>query len=149
MLNTSCSNETNQNRNEMKVTTTETKNGGTYLTYQSESKSVSELTSDLEKVLEKLNSKELISSQQILFYIDATNGNIFISGFDAQSGDVYDDKGIWIELQELWDDNNAMDFDEFVTESIKKALKTKIGKRTSELFEIYYQTEMDEPKKVK
>lgn len=133
----------------MKVTTTKNQEGGLYLTYYSESKSVSELTSDLEKVLENLNSKELIDSEQTLFYIDATNGNTFISGFDSQTGDVYDDKGIWIELEELWDDNNSMDFDEFVIESIKKALKTQIGKRTLELFEIYYQTEVDEPERIK
>jgi hypothetical protein len=133
----------------MKVTTMENKQGVSYLTYHSESKSVSDLTSDLEKVLENLNSKKIIASEQALFYIDATNGNIFISDFDSQAGDVYNDKGIWMEFQELWDDNNSMDFDEFVIESIKKALKTQIGKQTKELFEIYYQTEVDEPEKIK
>ncbi len=133
----------------MKLPTIVKKEDSSYLTYNSESKIVSELSSDLEKVLENLNSKQLIDSKQILFYIDATNGNIFISGFNSQSGEVYDDKGIWIELEELWDDNNSMDFDEFVIKSIKKALKTQIGKRTIELFEIYYQTEVDEIEKLK
>jgi len=132
----------------MEVTTQGKKEGGSYLTYHSESKSVSELTSDLEKVLEKINSKELVDSKQTLFYIDATNGNIFISGFDSETGNVYDNMGILIELPELWVDNNSMDFDEFVIESIRKALKTQIGKRTTEMFEIYYQTEVDDPEKL-
>lgn len=132
----------------MTLTTTENTEGGFYLTYHSKSKEVSELTSDLEKVLEYLNSKALIDAKQILFYIDATNGNVYISGFKPQTGDFDDDKGIWIQLQALWDDNDAADFDEFVIEAIKQSLQTQTGKQSLELFDIYYQTEIDAPEKI-
>lgn len=134
------------NDNSMKVTNSES-NEGAIVTYHSNAKTVSSLIADLEIVLEKLNSKELIKNEQVLFYIDGTNGHIFITGFDASTGDVYDDQGIWIELQELIDEK-AMVFDEYVIESIREALNTRVGKRTTAMFEVYYQTNVDDPERI-
>ncbi|MFC0775465.1 hypothetical protein [Terrimonas alba] len=121
-----------------------------FLTFESVATTANELKADLELVLERLNKEEIISNRQILLFIDATNGHIFISEYDRRADEAFDEKGIWIELENLWQENdNAYDFDDIVVKAIKKALNSPIGTMTKDKFEVYYQTEEDDLKEIK
>lgn len=125
------------------------------LVFQSKSTRASEISKDLLKVLEKLevNSKDMLS-KQILIYIDATNGNLICSKFSFATMEVYDEKACYLELMALWqeledDGYSSLDFDVIVIKSIKKAFKTTIGKLLKSNFEVYYQDELDSPKRLR
>lgn len=119
------------------------------LTFDSNTIDAAGLKADLETVLDRLNTERTISANQLLLYIDATNGNIFISGYNHDTLEAFDDIGYWIELQDLLDDyDNAYDFDEIVTGSIKLALKSVVGEQVKESFQVFYQTELDDARKI-
>jgi hypothetical protein len=91
----------------------------------------------------------LFSEKQLLFYIDATNGNIFISGYNNMTREVFDNKGISIEFANYWEvADNSVEFDETLISSIKKALNSDTGEITKENHQVYYQTEIGEAQKI-
>ncbi|CAG2535291.1 hypothetical protein MAR621_00119 [Maribacter dokdonensis] len=135
----------------MKFTLTEKEEIG-YKLLSFESKSIDEngIITDIKYVLNKLSKEKLIDKNQLLIYIDATNGNIFIAGYNQENEDVYDNNGIEIEFSEYWEiADNSIEFDETVISSIKKVLNSDIGKIIKEKHEVYYQTEMDDAEKIK
>lgn len=132
----------------MKQTLTE-KNGYKLLSFDSKSTDENGIIADLKFVIEKLNKEKLITKNQLLFYIDATNGNIFISGYNHETQEVFDNNGVEIEFYEYWEiADNAVEFDETIISSIKKSLNSDIGKIAKENFQVYYQTEIDDAERV-
>lgn len=132
----------------MKQTLTE-KNGYKLLSFDSKSTDENGIIANLKFVIEKLNKEKLITKNQLLFYIDATNGNIFISGYNHETQEVFDNNGVEIEFYEYWEiADNAVEFDETIISSIKKSLNSDIGKIAKENFQVYYQTEIDDAERV-
>lgn len=145
----SCNSEKKDIKSNMSLKIHEDENGNKSLIYETKSVDEKYLIADFEFILEIIEIENLISQNQILFYIDATNGNIFISGYDHENEKTYDDSGIFIKLTEFWDDNqNAYDFDDLTFSAIKKALKSEIGKRIKSKYQVYIQDEIDSPKRV-
>jgi hypothetical protein len=108
------------------------------------------LGKDLEHVFARLNEEQIIQSGEMLLFIDATNGNMFISGFDHRASEVFDDRGIWIGLQNMSEENsNAYDFDEIAITALKKAIKSKYGTELRKHFKIFYQTEEEGARELK
>ncbi|MBL0096942.1 MAG: hypothetical protein IPP46_10955 [Bacteroidetes bacterium] len=94
----------------------------------------------------EIQGDEFTDKPQLLISINATNGNIFISAFDNKRNEIYDDKGVLVELTEFWEENqNAYDFDEITINALKTAY-IKSEQTTFNLkYEVFYQTE-DESK---
>ena len=133
----------------MKKQTLTEKNGYKLLSFDSKSTDENGIIADLKFVIEKLNKEKLITKNQLLFYIDATNGNIFISGYNHETQEVFDNNGVEIEFYEYWEiADNAVEFDETIISSIKKSLNSDIGKIAKENFQVYYQTEIDDAERV-
>lgn len=146
----SCKTDKKDVKSNIKITMEEESNGNKIMSFDSKSKDETGLTIDLEYVLNKLNKEQIIDTNQILFYIDGTNGNIVISGFNQETKEVFDNKGIWIELSDIWEENdNAYDFDEIVISSIKKSLNSEVGKFTKKKYQVFYQTESDDAERIK
>ena len=121
-----------------------------FLTCESTAIEKEQLVVDIETVLNKIISEKIIDAKQILFYINATNGYIVITGYSSETEETFDESGIWIELRNLWEnEQNAYDFDEFVLSSIKKAFKTKLGEQTKKNYQVFYKTEEDDVEKIK
>ncbi len=91
------------------------------LSFESKSTDENGIITDLKYVLDKLNKEKIIEENQLLFYIDATNRNIFIAGYNQESEEVYDNNGIGLEFSEYWEVvDNTVEFDETIISSIKK-----------------------------
>lgn len=115
-------------------------------TYKIQSNSEEGLKEDLINLFAELNGDEFTEEPQILIYIDATNDNLFISTFDNKINEVYDDKGVFVELTEFWEENqNAYDFDEVAINALKAAFVKSDKTIFNSKYEVYYQTE-DESK---
>lgn len=115
-------------------------------TYKIQSNSEEGLTEDLINLFAGLMGDEFTEAPQILIYINATNGNLFLSTFDNNTNEVYDDKGVFVELTEFWEENqNAYDFDEVVINALKTAFVKSDKTKFKSKYEMYYQTE-DESK---
>jgi len=115
-------------------------------TYAIQSNSEEGLTEELTNLFAELRGDEFMDELQILIYINATNGNLFISTFDNKTNEVYDDKGVFIELSEFWEENqNAYDFDEVAINALKTAFIRSDKTIFNSKYEVYYQTE-DESK---
>ena len=115
-------------------------------TYKIQSNSEEGLKEDLINLFAELNGDEFTEEPQILIYIDATNGNLFISTFDNKTNEVYEDKGVFVELTEFWEENqNAYDFDEVAINALKTAFVKSDKTIFNSKYEVYYQTE-DESK---
>jgi len=111
-------------------------------TYKIQSHTEEALTEDFTNLFTEISGDEFSDKPQILIYIDATNGNLFISAFDNKTNEVYDDKGIYVELTEFWEENqNAYDFDEFAVSTLKSAYKKSDKTLFKSKYEVYYQTE--------
>ncbi len=133
----------------MKITLRE-ENGNKLLSFESKSKDEKGIITDLEYVLDKINKERIIDKNQVLFYIDATNGNIFIAGYDKETEEVFDNNGIGVEFSDFWkESDNAYEFDEIVINSIEKALNSDVGKMTKTKYKIFYQTELEDAERIK
>ncbi|MBK9401519.1 MAG: hypothetical protein IPN36_11890 [Bacteroidetes bacterium] len=117
-----------------------------FKTYKIQSASEEGLTKDFINLFAEIQGDEFTDKPQLLISINATNGNIFISAFDNKRNEIYDDKGVLVELTEFWEENqNAYDFDEITINALKTAY-IKSEQTTFNLkYEAYYQTE-DESK---
>ena len=90
----------------------------------------------------EINGIELSNNQEIIIYINATNGNLFISAFDFETKEVFDETAIFVELTEFWEENqNAYDFDEIIILSLKKAFKMSNDIQFKSNYKVFYQTE--------
>ncbi len=129
----------------MKYILTEKKETGfKLLSFQSKSTLEAEIINDIIYVLRKIHNEQLINENQLLFYIDATNGSLFISGYNHNTLKVFDNNTIAIDFPEYWEAvNNAGEFDETIIDSINQAFKSDIGKTTRNNYTVYYQTETD------
>jgi hypothetical protein len=147
----SCKTDKKQTESDMKITITEKKEIGLKrLSFDSKSTEENGIINDITFVLNKINKEQLIKENQLLIYIDATNGNIFITGYIHETEKVFDNNGIAIEFQEYWEVvDNAGEFDGIIIESIIEALNSDIGKTTKENFRVYYQTEIDDAERIK
>lgn len=56
------------------------------------------ISKDLKNLFSEIKGDEFNDSSEILIYVDATNGNLFISGFDSKTEEVFDEKGIFVQL---------------------------------------------------
>ena len=95
-----------------------------------------------------------IEAENVLFYIDGTNGSLFCSIFDFEKQESIGESIFSISLMDLWEELDregygGYDFDLIVLKGIKKALKTDIGKRIKKGFTVFVQTVEDDPKKIK
>jgi hypothetical protein len=147
----SCKTDKKEIKADMKVTLKEEKEiGYKLLSFESKSTEKNGIMTDLKYVLNKLNKEQLIEQNQLLLYIDATNGNIFIAGYNHETEEVFDNNGIGIKFPDYWEIvDNSVEFDETMISSIKKVLNSEIGKTTNENFQVYYQTEIDDAEKIK
>lgn len=111
-------------------------------TYKTQSQTAEALTEDFIRLFSEISGDEFVDKPQLLIYIDATNGNLFISTFNNKTNDVYDNKGIFVELTEFWEEiQNAYDFDEFAVMALKGAYKMSDKTLFKSKYEVYYQTE--------
>ncbi|WP_157805350.1 hypothetical protein [Confluentibacter citreus] len=135
----------------MKATFTEKKEiGYKRLSFESKSTEENGIINDITYVLNKINKEQLINENQLLIYVDATNGNIFITGYNHETEKVFDNNGIAIEFSEYWEVvDNAGEFDGILIDSINEALNSDIGKTTKENFQVYYQTEIYDAERIK
>lgn len=116
--------------------------------YKIQSNTEEELTKDFTNLFSEIKGDEFIDKPQILLYINATNGNLFISSFDSKTNKVYDDKGVFVELTEFWDENqNAYDFDEIAINALKTAYIKSDKTIFKSNYEVYYQTEVESKEK--
>ena len=123
--------------------------GSDVLMFDSKAIDSEALATDIAEALIDIKSSGRITATQMLFYIDGTNGHIFISGVNLKTNEVFDDLGFWIGTQELWEDNtNGYDFDVFVINGILQAMKTRQGQNLLSEFKVYYQTESDSPVRI-
>ena len=113
-----------------------------FKTYKIQSASEEGLTKDFINLFAEIQGDEFTDKPQLLISINATNGNIFISAFDNKRNEIYDDKGVLVELTEFWEENqNAYDFDEITINALKTAY-IKSEQTTFNLkYEVFYQTE--------
>lgn len=111
-------------------------------TYKIQSTSKEGLTKEITKLFAEITGDEFTDAPQILIYINATNGNLFISAFDNNTNEVFDHKGVFVELTEFWEENqNAYDFDNIVINALKTAF-FKSGQTTfNSKYEVFYQIE--------
>lgn len=99
---------------------------------------------DLKRLITEINGDEFIDCSEILVFIDATNGNLFISGFDSKTAEVLDEKGIFVQLTEFWEEHqDAYDFDEIIKCAIRTAYKESEKTLFKSKFRVFYQTEDD------
>jgi hypothetical protein len=147
----SCKTDKKEIKSDMKVTLTENKEiGYKRLSFDSKSTEENGIITDIKFVLNKINKEQLIEQNELLFYIDATNGNTFITGYNHGIEEMFDNNGIAIEFPEYWEVvDNSVEFDETIINSIIKALNSDIGKRTKVKHQVYYQTEIDDAEKIK
>ena len=97
---------------------------------------------DLKRLFTEINGDDFIDCSETLIYIDATNGNLFISGFDSKTEEVLDEKGIFVQLTEFWEENqNAYDFDEIIKSALRTAYKECEKTLFTSKFRTFYQTE--------
>lgn len=143
-----CGNSTPANDSDKNTSISEISRENGIIKFRSKSLNPEELSSDLEIVLDRIGSKEIILSDEILFYIDGTNGYIFISGFDSGSGDVYNETGVLVELPSLWENDNSIMFDQYVTDAIVHSFKSQVGSQIKSHSDVYFQTELDGPIKI-
>ena len=100
------------------------------------------LTEEFIILFSEINGIELSNNQEIIIYINATNGNLFISAFDFETKEVFDETAIFVELTEFWEENqNAYDFDEIIILSLKKAFKMSNDIQFKSNYKVFYQTE--------
>jgi hypothetical protein len=100
------------------------------------------ISKDLKNLFSEITEDEFNDCSDILIYVDATNGNLFISGFDSNTDKVYDNKGIYVQLTEFWEKNqNAYDFDEIIKTALKTAYHTSEKTLLKSKYEVFYQTE--------
>jgi hypothetical protein len=108
------------------------------------------ISKDLIIILVKLENKVKLNIEleikELLFYIDATNGVIFCSGFNIGLKETIDCTMCHFELDALWnnlEDNgySSIDFDIIAEESIKKAFESEIGKRLKLNYQVLIETE--------
>jgi hypothetical protein len=112
--------------------------------YHSSALHNSELKKDIESIFYIILDESLISSSQVLLFLDATNGHIAFLPYDDTIKDTKNGKELWLLLNELWADNdNAHDFEEIVTTGLSKALKTASGQKLLSKHELFFQTEMN------
>ncbi|MFZ4545530.1 MAG: hypothetical protein ACOYOA_15865 [Saprospiraceae bacterium] len=119
-----------------------------FKTYIIQSNSEEGLTEDFTNFFAEISGDEFKDKPQILIYIDATNGHLFISAFDNKTNEVYDEKGVFVEMTEFWEENqNAYDFEVIAINALKTAFIKSNQTRFSSKYEVYYQT--DDESKVK
>jgi hypothetical protein len=117
-----------------------------FKTYKIQSKTAEGLIEDLTFFFAEIKGDEFTDEPQILIFVNATNGNLFISSFDSKTNEVYDEKGVFVELTEFWEENqNAYDFDEIAINVLKTAYIKSDRTIFHSKYEVYYQTE-DESK---
>ncbi len=110
--------------------------------YKIQSNSEKGLIKDFTNLFSEISGDEFTDKPQLLIYINATNGNLYISAFDSKTNDVYDDKGIFVGLIEFWEENqNAYDFDEIVLNALRTAHFNSNKTIFNSKYEVYYQTE--------
>ncbi len=111
-------------------------------TFRIESTIKSDMTQKLETLFAEINGDEFLETRQLLIYIDATNGNLFISAFNSETKEVFDDRAIFVELTNFWEENqNAYDFDEIIINCIKSAYNKNEKTQFRIKYKVYYQTE--------
>lgn len=114
------------------------------LLFESLATSPETLIKDLEQVFIRLAELQ-ISQSELLLYVNATNGNIFISGFDYEADVVFDDSGILVGLQPMWEENsNAHDFEEIILKAFEMTIKGDVGLQLKKHYKLFYQTEEEE-----
>ncbi|MFN8417464.1 MAG: hypothetical protein U0U66_14115 [Cytophagaceae bacterium] len=103
-----------------------------------------DLTKDLITLFSNIDLFKKIKNKQILIFIGATNGNLFISGYNHSTHETINNASVSVYLHEFWEDNtNSLDFDDIIIKSLKKAFKNDLTDTFKSAFEIYYQTEDD------
>lgn len=103
-----------------------------------------DLTKDLIILFSNIDLFKKINSKQVLIYIGATNGNLYISGYNHSTHETSNNASLSVYLHEFWEDNiNSLDFDDIIIKVLKKAFKNNLTDTFKSAFEIYYQTEDD------
>ncbi|WMJ73777.1 hypothetical protein RCC89_11490 [Cytophagaceae bacterium ABcell3] len=105
--------------------------------------SVSEdgLAEGLLDLFSEIEGHEFEASSELLIFIDATNGSLFISAYSSKSEEVFDEKGIFVLLEELWESIESYDFDEIVLQALRTAYSKSENSVLRSKFNVFYQTE--------
>ncbi|TNE79707.1 MAG: hypothetical protein EP332_10245 [Bacteroidetes bacterium] len=108
-----------------------------------------ELIPDLLSLIEQLLQGELSRENSFNFYLNGTNGYIYVGAYDLVIGEMVGSNGFKLYITPLWKENpNAYDLDEEVYSSLKTALKTELGQRLKTGRTVYFQTDVEEAKKI-
>lgn len=89
----------------------------------SHSRNKKELVSDLFNAFTKIDQDNCFKSKELLAFVDATNGSIFISGLDTFNEQLIDTFTVFIQVPEIWEMylEDASTFDDIVISSIKES----------------------------
>lgn len=119
-----------------------TDNKSNIKTFAIQSDTEKDVAKDLRNLFSEIKGDEFNDGSEILVFVDATNGNLFISGFDSKTEEVFDEKGIFVQLSEFWEENqNAYDFDEIIKSALKTAFRECEESFFKSNFSVFYQTE--------
>ena len=120
--------------------------GGIYFNFISKATAEDDLTTDLEQVMGVIQDESLFSTDKLLFFINATNGYMAIWDYGSEQEESNDIIGAWVELDILWEAmDDSFDFDSAVSGALFGSLNSRKGKQLKKRFEVYYQTEGDDP----
>ena len=124
----------------------ETGEEGVYYNFISKATGEDELTADLEQVLGVIQDDAIFDTDKLLFFINATNGYMAIWDYGSEQEESNDIIGAWVELDTLWEVmDDSYDFDFAVSGALLGSLNSRKGKQLKKGFEVYYQTEGDDP----
>jgi hypothetical protein len=112
------------------------------ITCISEATSEENLAFDLKEIFEKNHKQQLLNHKQIIIYIDATNGVLYISGYNSISDKHDDSVRIILHLSKLSEryGDDANNFDDIVISSLT-LIEAEIDDSIKKNYEVYYQTE--------
>ncbi len=125
--------------------------------FESDSKTIDEISKDILSVLDKLisnkNNSLIEPYNDLLIFIDATNGCIHSSGFNMVSSEINDDVGCNIEFYELWlesgnREEGAYYFDTIISQSVIHATETEFGKSLTLNYRLHIQNELGDVEKI-
>lgn len=110
--------------------------------YKIQSNSKEGLTEYLSILFAEINADEFPAKTEVLIHINATNGNLCISGFDSKTNTVHDEKCVFVYLTEFREENkNAYDFDEIINKALRNEYLKSYNSIFKKKYQIFFQTE--------
>ncbi len=108
-----------------------------------------ELIPDLLSLIDQLLQGELSQENSFNFYLNGTNGYIYVAAYDSVIGEMTGSNSLKLYIMPLWEENpNAYDLEEEVYSALRVALKTELGQSFKTGRTLYFQTDVEKAKKI-